>query len=148
MGKRSFLLSIIFTMAIFFSLTSCNGVDEPNARDLNRELSYYIIGDVFCDGVALEGVTVKANDGKEVLTDSNGSFKLELPGKGDYNISFSKTDYVKVFSNVIFEDNRSIRLLNQVLVKKNKPVRVEPDKDTELKLDNVGVTLFIPAGAL
>ena len=153
MKKKYFLLSSLFlkTLCIGFFLLSCNGTDEPYKHKITEDTSYYLVGEVYSEDKALEGVAVKSSDGTETLTDESGSFSLKLSKKGDHKISFSKTGYVTVSSDILFKTDATIsatRFLNQVLVKKNASVRVDPDKDTEIKIENAGVNLFIPAGAL
>ena len=143
--------SLLVTLCCLFTISSCNGIDDPPQINLTNETVYYIIGEVYSEEKALEGVTVKIANGSEVLTDANGSFKFKLLEKGEYKVSFSKNGYVTVSSNVLFNSEANVistRFLNQSLVKKNEPIRVEPDKDTEINIESAGVSLIIPAGAL
>ena len=152
MKKKCFLLNCIYITALCFciALSSCNGVDEPYTGKASNVSEYYIIGEVRSENKALEGVTVKAAN-ESVLTDVNGTFKLKFSEKGEYKVSYYKEGYVTVYSDAIFsagEYNRATLFMNQELTKKNASIRVNPDKNTEIKVDNIGVSLFIPAGAL
>ena len=152
MKKKFLFLSHMFFMALCLSVvfSSCKKDEEPTPEIAVDETAFYIIGEVLSEGQAIDGVTVKTANA-EATTDSKGVFELKLAGKGDYNVSFSKTGYVSVSSEVTISSNaanKSSVAIKQALTQKNPPVRVNPDEDADVKDDKAGVSMLIPAGAV
>ncbi|MDR2917478.1 MAG: carboxypeptidase-like regulatory domain-containing protein [Tannerella sp.] len=152
MKRNLFLLGCLFimTLGVGLGLTSCNSDDDPDPEIVTDNVAYYIAGEVLNNGKPLEGVKVNTT-AAEATTGADGTFELELSGKGDYPVTFSKDGYVTVTSEVTIKSdakNKASVLIKQELTKKRNPVTVKPNEDTDISDDEEGIDLLIPAGAV
>ena len=154
---KSFLLIALSTSSLLFS--SCNDGEYPVVPPVIPEVVVtYGIGGVVTDikNKPVAGVAVKLSGTAEATatTGTDGAFTFtKLAKKGAYTLALSKAEYSETTTAIELKNN----LLSVAVVLPFAPVEVEAKagEDTELVLkdpktnvDNLEVTLVIPAGAL
>lgn len=144
------LMALTFTVGMTF--TSCSeDKDEPTPEIVTDEEVYFIVGEVQQDGKSLDGVKVSIAD-KTATISVDGKFALEVSKKGNYVVTFEKSGYITITSNVNIDRESKAKTsvaVKQELTPKSAPVTIFPDKDNELRAaDSRGVSLSIATGAV
>lgn len=97
------------------AFTACNKNDDEKTAEIvddpiKANTEYYINGKaVDASGKALEGVTVKAQDGTSATTEADGTFVMTVKATGDYTLSATKDSYLNANSTVSFASNATNR---------------------------------------
>lgn len=146
-------LALCLGATMGLSVMSCKD-DEPTPEIVDNPLDkdvYFIAGRVVADNKALEGVKVSASD-VEATTDAQGTFQLELKLKSDYAVTFEKSGYIKVASEISIPKNvkkQSVITVEQELSALNPAVTVTPDAPvTIVEAKEKEMELYLPAGAV
>lgn len=151
MKKNKLSQWVLMACAIIISLNSCSfGEDDKNENEIvddpmAKTEVYYIVGTVF-DAETTKGladVEVKIGD-ETVKTDNNGIFEFAVKEKKEYEVAFSKANYVTIETTATIASNaanRSMVTLGikmtptsspvDVTVTKNGDVVIVTDKGTE-----------------
>lgn len=97
------------------AFTACNKNDDEKTAEIvddpiKATTEYYINGTaVDASGKALEGVTVKAQDGTSATTEADGTFVMTVKATGNYTLSATKDSYLNANSTVSFASNATNR---------------------------------------
>lgn len=97
------------------AFTACNKNDDEKTAEIvddpiKATTEYYINGTaVDASGKALEGVTVKAQDGTSATTEADGTFVMTVKATGNYTLSATKDSYLNANSAVSIASNATNR---------------------------------------
>lgn len=157
--KHLFSANTILMAVLTFLFTSCMiGDDEKEPEKVEDPLTqseeYYIAGKILdSSGSALEGVTVGLSDGTSGKTDMTGLFSLKLATKGTYKLTFDKSGYLKLLTDVTIPSqapNRSSINVSLLLSKLSQPVTVTGTEDYTIKISDDAKTttaVEVPPGS-